>query len=193
MSLATAPSPKLLTAEEFFDLPDDGTDRWLVDGEVRPEDRSMTRRNRDHTRVEAKVAYHLGEWLLRQPEPRGIVHCGEIGFRLRRDPDVLVGADAAYVPAEVVAAADPELPFYDGAPALAVEIISPSDKHRDVVAKVALYLEAGIVVWVIYPDFEIIHVHRPDRIAELYNASQVIDATAYLPGLWVAVAAIFAT
>lgn len=193
MSVAPSTIEKAkMTIEEFLELPDDGADRWFIDGEVRPKERQITRRNRDHTRVAAKIAYILGAWLVRQSAPRGIVHSGEIGFRLRPDPDILVGIDVAYAPAELVAAAaDLELPFYDGSPTLAVEVISPSDRQKDVFENVELYLESGVVAWVIYPDFRIVHVHRPGGIAESYTAAQEIDATPYLPGLRVSVAAIF--
>ncbi len=192
MSTALSPAQKArLTIEEFLALPDDGTERWFVDGEIRPEERTMTRRSRDHTRVEAKVAYYLGDWLLHQPAPRGIVHSGEIGFRLRRDPDVLVGTDVAYASAELVALADQELPYYDGSPTLTVEILSPSDKHKDVVDKVRLYLAAGVVVWEIDPDFQVVHVHQPGRTTEVYSVNQEIDGTSYMPGLRVPIAAIF--
>ena len=42
----TPPEKKTMTAEEFLALPDDGIRARLIRGEVRPEDRRMTVRNR---------------------------------------------------------------------------------------------------------------------------------------------------
>ena len=55
----------LMTAEEFLALPDDGMERDLIRGEIR--EKPMTRRNRDHSGVEAKIAALLIIWLLQQP------------------------------------------------------------------------------------------------------------------------------
>ena len=119
-----------------------------------------------HSEVEANVAYLLKTWDGAQPEPRGKVHSGEAGFRLRRDPDTARrhrrglclgrtgGQDAT----------ESQL-FYDGPPVLAVEILSPSDKHEDIVEKIRLYLEAGVVVWVVDPDFRTVSVHRPGQLS----------------------------
>jgi hypothetical protein len=45
--MATASS--LMTTEELLAIPEDGTDRWLIAGELR--ERPMTRRNRFHSRT----------------------------------------------------------------------------------------------------------------------------------------------
>ncbi len=52
MSIAVPrPEKKLMTAEEFLALPDDGKERWLVRGEVFPREPSMTMRNRTPARI----------------------------------------------------------------------------------------------------------------------------------------------
>ena len=80
---------------------------------------------------------------------------------MSRQPETLVGIDVAYVSAEVVKATPAKTPFFEGPPILAVEILSPSDAHEDVVTKVSVYLEAGTVVWVVDPYFQTVAVHRP--------------------------------
>jgi Uma2 family endonuclease len=190
-TLVAPPEKKRITAEEFLALPDDGTDRWLLDGEVYPKDRRITVRNRHHSQIEATVAYLLKGWLDRQPRPRGKVHSGEAGFRLGADRDTLFGIDVAYASAELVAATDPELAYYDGPPVLAVEILSPSDKHEDIVAKVRSYLDAGVVVWEIDLDIQTVRVHQAGQLAVSFNASQELSADPYLPGFRVSVSQIF--
>ena len=190
MSTAVSPPEKrLVTAEEFLEIPEDGISRELIRGEVR--EFGMTLRNHVHSSVESNVVYLLKGWLERQPMPRGRVGSGECGFRLRRDPDVLVGIDVAYASAELVSRTDRAMSYYDGPPVLAVEILSPSDKHEDVVEKTRLYLEAGVVVWEVDPDFRTVRVHQPGQLAVSFNAAQELSADTYLPGFRIAVSSIF--
>ncbi len=189
MSVAILPTKRLVTAEEFFAIPEDGISRELIRGEIR--ELGMTLRNPMHAEVAGNATFLLNLWRKEQPTPRGRVSCGDAGFRLRRDPDVLVGPDVAYASAELVAATRRVPSFYDGPPILAVEVLSSSDKHEDVVEKVGLYLGAGVVVWEIDPDFQTVRVHRPGHPPESFNATQELPGDPYLPGFRVAVAAIF--
>jgi Uma2 family endonuclease len=190
MSTAVLPPPiKRMTAEEFMAIPEDGISRELILGEVR--EYGMTLRNHLHAEVVANIAYVLTHWNREQPRPRGKVSSGDAGFRLRHDPDVLVGPDVAYASAELVARTPRTPTFYDGPPVLAVEVISPSDKHEDIVEKIRLYLDAGAVVWEVDPDFRTVRVHQPGELAVSFNISQELSADPYLPGFRVAVASIF--
>ncbi|MEO6808671.1 MAG: Uma2 family endonuclease [Isosphaeraceae bacterium] len=188
-SVTLLPPVRTLTAEELMALPDDGISRELILGELR--EQPMTRRNWKHSGTEATIAKLLGVWLDEQPEPRGMVHSGEAGFRLLPDPETFVGIDVAYASAELVARRNPALPFYDGPPALAVEILSPSDQHGDVVEKIGLYLEVGAVAWLVDPDFQTVQIHRPGQEPETFNVLQELSGEPYLPGFRVPVARIF--
>jgi Uma2 family endonuclease len=189
MSLTAPPPARTMTAEELMALPDDGVDRELIRGELR--ERPMTRRNWRHSDVEAEIVYLLRGWLQNQPPLRGRVTCGEAGFRLRAEPATLVGVDVAYASAEVVAKLNTSFPYYDGPPVLAVEIMSPSDKHQDIVEKVSEYLAVGTVVWVVDPDFRTVTVYRPGQPPEMLNDQQELTAEPELPGFRVPVAKIF--
>jgi Putative restriction endonuclease len=83
-----------MTTAELLALPENGTERELIRGQLR--EKPMTYRNRFHTRAVSKVAYGLMRWLEERPEPRGEIHTGEVGCILRRDPDTVVGIDVAY-------------------------------------------------------------------------------------------------
>jgi Uma2 family endonuclease len=178
-----------MTAEELMALPDDGIHRELIRGELR--EQSMPARNRKHSRVETRVAQLLANWLDEQPKPRGLIHTGDAGFRLIRDPETLVGIDVAYASAELVARTDGKHAFYDGPPVLAVEILSPSDKHEEIVEKIGLYLGVGSVVWVVDPDLQNVTVYRPGQEEELFNARQELTGEPYLPGFRVPVVRLF--
>jgi Uma2 family endonuclease len=180
-----------MTAEELMALPDDGIDREIIRGELREYPRTMPYRNWRHSRSVTRVGKFLDNWLDEQPEPRGLILSGDVGFRLSRDPETLVGVDVAYASADLVARTAARLAFYDGPPVLAVEILSPSDKHEEIVEKIHLYLEAGSVVWIVDPDLRNVTVYRPGEEAQLFNARQELMGDPYLPGFRVPVARLF--
>ena len=191
MSLVEPPAPaRSMTVEDILALPDDGVDREIIRGELREKPR-VTRRNRWHSRTETRIAKHLDNWLDNQPVPRGFIVSGEAGFRLRHDPDTFVGVDVAFVSAELEAATPAGFPYYEGAPVLAVEILSLSDTLGDIVDKVRLYLEAGSVVWVVDPIFRTVSIHRTGQASETLNVNQELSGEPYLPGFRVSVAALF--
>lgn len=196
MSVAVA--PHLMTSEEWLALPDDGVSRWLVNGRLRefpprPGEPPMTRRNRWHSRVMVRVSYFLEHWLDLQPEPRGSVLCGEVGVRLRREPDTTVGVDVIYIAPELAAHEPEETTLVDGVPVLAVEILSPNTTQQELDEKVALYLQTGVrLVWVIHPRLRTVLVLRPDAPPTLVNDQQELTGEPHLPGFRVPVAQIFA-
>ena len=182
---------KLMTTEELLALPKDGKKRWLIRGELR--ENGMTRHNYRHGMTETNVAYYLKAWLLQRSQPRGRVLTGEAGFRLRRNPDTTVGIDLAYISPELAAATADNVWLIDGAPTLAVEILSPSNTHEEVTQKIREYLDLGVgVVWVIDPIFHTVQVYRPDAEPTLFNARQDLSGDPHLPGFRVAVADLFA-
>lgn len=186
---AVAPS-SLMTTEEMLALPENGTDRELIEGRLREE--PMTKRNRWHSHCVVRLGSLLDRWLERQPEPRGQIVGGEAGFRLRRDPDTSVGIDLAYVSADVVANTPETFVYFEGPPVLAIEILSPSDSQKQISEKVRIYLDAGVaLVWLVDPEFRTVLVHRPGAEPELFNIRQEISAEPHLPGLRIPVASIF--
>jgi Uma2 family endonuclease len=186
MSTATP----LMTAEEMLAMPDNGMERDLIEGHLR--ERPMTRRSRRHTYVTAKMAQFLGMWLDQRPAPKGEVLAGEASFRLQRNPDTTVGIDVVYVSAELAARSPQETWLIDGAPVLAVEILSRSDTHENVVEKIELYLATGVhVVWIIDPDLRTLTVYRPDAEPTLYNSRQELSGDPDLPGFRLKIAELF--
>ena len=71
-------------------------------------------------------------------------------------------------------------------------ILSPSDKHEEIVEKIELYLTTGVaMVWVVDPDLRTVAVHRPDTAPVLFNVLQELTAEPHLPGFRVPVAEFF--
>jgi len=186
MSTATI---RKMTIDEFLALPDDGTDRDLIRGELR--EKEMTKRNRRHSRSEIRIGSSLENWLESQVGLGGEVVAGEAGFVLKRDPGSSVGIDVAYVSAEVAARA-PNAAYFEGPPVLAVEILSPSDTQEEIDEKVAVYLESGVkIVWVVNPRFKTVTVYRTDAQPALFHEHQTIDAEPHLPGFRARVGSFF--
>ena len=187
------PTKGRATTADLLALPDDGVERWLMDGEI--VEVGMTRRNKHHSRVEARVCHLVGAWMEAQPEPRGSAHSGEAGVRLRRDPEATVGIDLVYLAPDLSARAmaDTETTIIDDVPTLAVEILSPSDTVENLRWKIDLYREVGVPqVWVLDPHYHTVTVYRPTGEPVMLNATQELDGGAELPGFRVPVARVFA-
>jgi Uma2 family endonuclease len=183
---------RLMTAEEFLALPDDGIDRDLLYGVVREWGETLTRRNRFHSLVEARISYLLVSWLEKQPEPRGSVHAGEAGCRLGENPPVVVGIDVVYISPELVARQSVDSELIVGTPMLAVEILSPSNTEEEVNDKLAAYRDAGVpLVWLVDSYLQTVIVVRPDAPPDMFNMTQELTAEPHLPGFRIRVADIF--
>lgn len=192
MTTATDTPPsaeKRFTEADLLAMPDDGVRRWLIDGKI--VEVGMTVRSRQHTRVEARIAYLLEAWRETLPKPRGSVHSGEAGIHLT--DELTVGVDVLYLSPEVAAQqTGDDTTLLVGIPTLAVEILSPSDTQEGVVERVRMYRRAGVpVVWVVDADFRTVTVHRPNRVAAPLSAEQELDGGPELPGFRVPVARIF--
>ncbi|HEY3108758.1 MAG TPA: Uma2 family endonuclease [Chloroflexota bacterium] len=169
--------PKLMSAEELWALPADGMRHELVRGELR----TMAPTGADHGGLEVELAYRLRRALDERPIGRVVV--GETGFRLSRDPDTVLGADIAFIRAERLA--DGRLPrgYFEGAPDLAVEIVSPGDMAAEVDEKVRDWLGAGArAVWVVYPVGPSLVLYRPDGTARRHGLEDEIDGGDAFPG-----------
>jgi Uma2 family endonuclease len=187
--MSVAADPQSMSVEEFLDIAEDGISRELIRGQIR--ERGMTIHNRFHARATTKLARFLDEWLETLPEPRGEILTGEAGFHLRGTRDSLVGSDLAFVSATLMAATEAGKLIDDGPPIMAVEILSPSDTHRDIVEKIMLYLEAGVIVWVVDPDLRSVSVHKPGPISRTFYADDELTTEPELPGFRIQVSRIF--
>lgn len=181
----------LITTEELLAMPRNGMKRWLIDGQLR--EKPMTVRNRVHSRIMVRSSHLLESWRERQPEPRGLVLCGEAGCRLRRNPDTTVGIDVVYIAANLVVHQPDDTTLIEGIPTLVIEILSPSAVFEEIKDKIDLYQKFRVpLIWVIDPHDRTITVYRLDAEPELVNIRQELIGDPHLPGFRVAAAEIFA-
>ena len=172
------------TAEQLWASPDLGPCE-LVRGQLV----MMSPAGFEHGRVVGRLHVFLANYV--NASGLGVVTGARTGFVIERDPDTVRAADVAFVRSERVPAED-AVGFFDGAPDLAVEVISPGDRTSEVASKVEMWLACGCqAVWVVEPGPRNATVHTP-RGAERLASADFLKADDLLPGLSVAVSDVFA-
>jgi Uma2 family endonuclease len=167
---------KLLTAEDFWLLPSSEMRRSLVRGEV-VEEMPV---GGEHGGLAVRIVRYLDRWA--EEQDAGWVGV-ETGFILARDPDLVRAPDVSFVRKERLPAAGAPKTYWELAPDLAVEIISPTETATEVRDKVADYLAAGTsLVLVVYPARRELVAHTPDDLARTYHADDTLTAPDVLPG-----------
>jgi len=182
------PSP--LTAVELADLPDDGWTYELVEGRLV----RMPLAGTDHGGYGAALLLSLG--LHVRSRKLGRVFTAETGFLLSRvgEPDTVLGADVAFVRTERLPAQRSDQAFWRLAPDLIAEIASPNQYHPEMVAKVQIWLAAGVrLAWVAWPARQQVDVWRPGRTTPVatLGASDTLDGLDVVPGFTLRVPEIF--
>ena len=182
-----ATTTKLMTAEELLEMPDDGFRYELVRGELV----KMPPAGHMSSFREMLIGSHLTVYVRENRLGRAYGASG--GFRLESDPDTVLAPDAAFVRQERVEAVGDGDGFFPGAPDLAVEVISPSDRYTEVDEKVAEWLAAGTrMVVVVNPRNRTVRVHRPTTDSVLLTEEDTLDGGDVVPGWEMPVADIFA-
>lgn len=88
----------------------------------------------------------------------------------------------------------PEMPEREAPlpPDLAVEVMSPTDRKRDMRRKAERYLELGTpMVWLVFPDEQVVEVYVPDEDVHVVGIDGVLDGGSVLPNFSLAVKEIF--
>lgn len=76
-------------------------------------------------------------------------------------------------------------------PDLAIEVLSPSDDVDKIRIKIANYLAAGTVVWVLDPDAKVAEVYRPGQSVVVIDENGTLDGGELLPGFQIRVGDVF--
>ena len=162
----------ILSLEEFLKLPEheeDGTHYELDEGQliVLPPPR------RPHAFLMSTITTYLNLALDRK---RFMVFCGDLGYLLdeTEDRSTVRGADISIEEARPLEKLQEDDQVARGAPLVAIEIVSPSNRPGYLQRKVRQYLQAGAAeVWVVYPSTQETHVFRADTAEpEIYPRGQ---------------------
>ena len=141
----------------------------------------------EHEETAALVTINMGNHVY--PNRLGKVYTGNRGYVTGPDsPATLRMADVSFIS---TARLKPDIlgKLYDGAPDLAVEILSDSNTPAEIAQKITEYLNAGgKAVWVIDIDARTLTVHTTDAPPLLLTDADTMDGGDYLPGFACAVA-----
>jgi Uma2 family endonuclease len=179
-----AAAPPLVTAEQLLAMPDDGLRRELLAGRVV----TMAPAGDGHGRTEMRLTVAVFNWA--DAHRLGQVWPGDTGFVLARHPDTVRSPDGAFVVAQRV---PPESERYaEVVPDLVWEVVSPSDRPSEVLAKVGVWLDAGVqVVWVVRPARRQVDVYDADGGHAVLAVGDTLTCPSLLPGFAFPVAAIW--
>jgi Uma2 family endonuclease len=175
--MPTATKKKLLTAEEFMRLPDppDGSQQELVRGEII----TMPPPMGPHGVCCLAIGMLLRQFV--KQKKLGFVTSNDAGTILERRPDTVRGPDVAFYSFKRV----PKLPkgYFEVAPDLAVEVLSPDSSFSKLQRKVEQYLKAGSsLVWVFDPEVRTVTIYRPKQQPETLEENESLSGEKTLAG-----------
>ena len=184
--LETPADKKIWTDAEFMALNRDGHRYEIVNGELI----DMGNSGAKHGYVCSILMILLSGYV--HIQKLGAMFDSSTAFKMKsgnkRSPDI------SFMAKERLQGLD-ELPdgFLEGAPDLAVEILSPSNTVAEIHDKLVEYFENGArLVWVIHPKEQYVLVYRssqePDR---LLKSTQSLDGEEIVPGFTLPVAEFF--
>jgi Uma2 family endonuclease len=163
---------RLLTAADLAALP-----RSLPTGDVKYELDDgrivvMAPPGHTHGRRQAKIIQYLAN----QGEDKGHGEvCGEVAIILRRSPDRVVGADAAFVLNKSLPVCKSPEGYLLTIPDLVVDVRSKNDSRPEIVAKNDEYFEAGVeLIWVIDPDSRTVTASRHGQPDVTFQTSETL-------------------
>jgi Uma2 family endonuclease len=176
-----------VTAEELWAMPEvPGVCLELIDGEVVAVSPASVRHGLIAGMVHDAVKHHVRQHDL------GLVMGGSVGYVLRHDPDQVRVPDVSFLAWDNAPSSDDMDRFVQGAPTLAVEVVSPNDRANDIRERVQDYLEAGTPqVWVLWPQRTSISVYTSGTDTRELGSDASLDGGDVLPGFTVRVGDLF--
>jgi len=177
----------LVTSEEFLALPDefDQSGNRIKDELIAGEIIKMPLASRRHDVRKNRIAHILLRYLDNSPQ-LGFDVLVEIAYKVSQY-DTLT-PDVSVVRTERLYAGQSRL--MEGAPDIAIEVISPTDTASRVKRKIKAYLENGAAaVWIFYDDGSVM-AHSASQVRELQGDQKLEDPL--LPKFSVSVSSFFA-
>ena len=177
---------ELITADELWQMKDDGFRYELVRGELI----KMSPAGHQHGRIALNFTTPLDQFV--RSNQLGTVYAAETGFKLAGDPDVVRAPDAAFVRRERVEDVGQTEGFWPGAPDLVAEVVSPGDTYAEVEDKIADWLDAGTrLVVVVNPSTQTVALYQSRSDIRILTADDVLDGGEVVPNWTMPVRDIF--
>jgi Uma2 family endonuclease len=159
----------------------------LIHGELLEMPASSTR----NSIIALRIGRHLGNYA--DEHDLGYVTGADAGFCL--DPHNAPQPDTAFIRKARVP--NLEAKVFEGAPDIAVEVISPSESRPAILRKTRLYLEhGGQSVWAVYPEERMIEVYSLNASGQLavlvlLDDQEILEGGPSLPGFRLSLGQIF--
>jgi Uma2 family endonuclease len=169
MAEVTAVKPRL-TEEEFLRLPDDGRKYELVEGEAREVPAGV---------LHDAIVMRIGFLMYPSAQKVGFLAASSAGFKMVtgniRSPDV------SLVLRERLPEGKPPQGFLEGAPDLAIEVLSPNEDWAELGRKLGEYFASGSKeVWLVDPEKHMVTVYKSLTEVRVFYADDEIS-TELLP------------
>jgi Uma2 family endonuclease len=177
----------LLTSDQFLALPEEFDQygnvvhRELINGEVV----TMPHAAQRHDIIRGNILDALIVYLHTNRAP---------GLKALPDTEFVVGANDTFIPDACLIAINRLSPgkhtYIQGAPELAIEVVSPHESAAYLRIKTAAYLANGSQsVWIVFPEVRSVMLYTRDSLREVTGDQSITDPL--LPGFSPPVAAFF--
>ena len=159
------------TEQDLLRLPDDGRKYELVHGRLREVPTGARH---------GWIAFRLAGRLYAVLPANLIAFDSSTGFRMRvgniRSPDIAV-MHRHRLPEGL-----PTEAFIEGAPELAIEIVSPSERQSELLEKIAEYFDSGAQeVWLLLPERKQVYRYRAPLEVEILSEADILTGGDLLP------------
>lgn len=166
---------KHITADDLWQMPNDGFRYELVDGELK----RMPPAGQEHGEQAMTFGVALGSFILMHK--LGKVYAAETGYRI--DEHNVRAPDFSFISNERLQRIGTSPKFVRGAPDLAVEVVSPSDKKSDVREKVGWWLKVGTrLVFVVESKTKTVTAYYEDGRVVVFGENDDVHGFDVVPG-----------
>jgi Uma2 family endonuclease len=180
-------SERVWTIEEYAARPPSGHPEELVRGRIVP----LCQPTRRHGQICSEAVIILAEFV--RPRDLGHVLSNDSAIVTHRDPDTVRGADVAYYSYARLPKGPVPANYGPEVPELVIEVLSPHDRLPRVLAKVAEYLDVGVLIVVVLDDERrAAHVFGVNGTIQLLNAEDDLVLPEVLEGFRCRVGRFFA-
>jgi Uma2 family endonuclease len=176
--MATAElAERLITANEFLMMPDDGVPKELVRGRMVEMNVPAPR----HGYFCGLIVLIVGEFI--RSHDLGRIMSNDAGVVTEHDPDSVRGPDVSYYSYRRLPKGSLPAGYLDVVPDAAFEVRSPTDRWSKTLEKVKELLSAGVsVVCVLDPRTESISVYDNDNPPKVLYKGDTLTLLTVLPG-----------
>jgi Uma2 family endonuclease len=173
---------KVWTDEALMALPDDGRKYELVGGEL-----VVSPTGFEHGYISLRLSTALMDFVL--PRRLGAGADSSTGFRMKSGN--VLSPDISFVRKERLGKPITKK-FFEGAPDLAVEVLSPDDSSKRVREKLAEYFANGTsLAWVVNPANRTVRVYHSPTDSKLLRTGYSLEGGELLPGFSLPLAQLF--